>query len=197
ARAFNLNSYDITSSTHAKPPYPQRLPTRASRLLVHDTRQAPWPNLLDLLAGGRRFDGRRFMEGFLKSRTSRLGSHHPDCEHLFSDQGRRPARLVAHPDVHPVGEFHHLDNSLHRCGKELRERNGVWSWFAFAAVHFLPDPRLWQCAISRPRSGRFPTAAGRLGVLRRRKSAVPGFVLASGPAAVGRTTRPNLAAASR
>jgi hypothetical protein len=38
----------------------------------YTTRQAPWSNLLDLLAGGRRFDDRGFMEGFLKSRTSRL-----------------------------------------------------------------------------------------------------------------------------
>src|SRR4029077_1354313 len=88
-----LNSYDIT---YAKSPrqYPVTAPTSRVFLLVLITGQSPWPGLLDLLVRGRHFDDRGALESFHKSWPARLGSHHPDCEHLFSVQGRRTARLV-------------------------------------------------------------------------------------------------------
>jgi hypothetical protein len=143
-----LNSYDIT---YAKSPrqYPVTARTGRVFLLVLITGQSPWPGLLDLLVRVRHFDDRGALESFHKSWPARLGSHHPDCEHLFFVQGRRTARLVGNPDVHPAREFCHLDHPLHRCRKELRKRCRFWNWFAFVADYFLPDTRLRQRAVSR------------------------------------------------
>jgi hypothetical protein len=166
------NPCDIT---YAKSPYPYAITARTSRvfILVLITRSGTWSSLLDLLVRVRYFADRSALESFHKSRPPRLGCHHPDFEHLFLVQGRRPARLVGHPDVHSFCEFHHLDHPLHRCGKELRKGRWFWNWFAFAADYFLPDPRLRQRAISRAfgfaRGSGCSAAAACVGLLRHRR----------------------------
>ena len=66
-------------------------------------------------------------------------------------QNRWPAWLVGYPVVDSVRKLHRRDNSLHRPGKEFRERSGVRDWFDSARSYFLPDSRLRQRAISRIR----------------------------------------------
>src|SRR5438445_1558516 len=89
---FNL--YEITHRTHPKSLSRSRLPARASRLLILITGQAAGPGLLDLLHRVHHLDHRRLVENLLKSRTARLGRHHPDLQLDRLVQDRWPASMV-------------------------------------------------------------------------------------------------------
>src|SRR2546430_11011545 len=86
---------------------------------------------------------------FHQGRPARLGGAHSDRERLFSVQSRRASRLVADPNAHSAGQFHHPDHSGHRCREELRERCRFWDRIASVALYFLSDPRIRQRAIPR------------------------------------------------
>jgi hypothetical protein len=143
------NPYDITS---AKSPHQYPVSARTSRVFIFIliTGPSPGSSLLDLLVRIRDFDDCGALESFHKSRTARMGSDCSNSKHLFPMQGRRSTRLVGNPDVHSFCEPHHLDHSVHRCGKELRKRCRLWNWLAVATNYFLSDSRLRQRSISRP-----------------------------------------------
>ncbi len=130
---------------YAKSAYQYPIVTRTSRVfvLLLSTRPGPWSRLLDLLGRVRHFDDCRAVEGFHKSRTTRMGVDHTNLKHLFSVQNRRKAGLVGDPDVHSVREFYYLDHSLRRHSKKLRKGSRVWNWSSFAAVYFLSDSGFW------------------------------------------------------
>src|SRR5256886_13485769 len=86
---------------------------------------------------------------FHQGRPARLGGAHSDRERLFSVQSRRASRLVADPNAHSAGQFHHPDHSEHRCREELREGCRFWDRIASVALYFLSDPRIRQRAIPR------------------------------------------------
>ena len=78
-------------------------------------------------------------------------------------QNRWTAWLVGHPVFHSAHKLHHRNNSLHRPGKEFRERSGVCDWFDSARNYLLPDSGVRQRAISRTGRRRFGTENGAAG----------------------------------
>ena len=108
-----------------------------------------WSGVLDLLVRVRHPDGRRDVESVQQGRSAGLGGTHSDRKRLFSVQSRRAPRLVADPNAHSAGQFHHPDHSGHRCREELRERCRFWDRIASVALYFLSDPRIRQRAIPR------------------------------------------------
>src|SRR5262245_7152228 len=73
------------------------------------------------------------------------------------------AWLVGYPVFHSVHKLHHRNNSLHRPGKEFRERSGVCDWFDSARNYLLPDSGVRQRAISRTGRRWFGTENGAAG----------------------------------
>ena len=138
-----LNPHDIT---YAKSAHPSPITARTSRVfvLIQFTRASTWSSLLDLLVRVRHFDDRGTLESFHKSRTTRLGIDYSNSKHLLLVQDRGPTWLVGNLDVDSNRKSNHLDHPLHRLGKKLRKGRRFWNWFAFAAVYFLSNPRLWQ-----------------------------------------------------
>ena len=126
------------------------------RLFVFHLGQPARPGVLDLLVRVRHPDDRRDVEGVHQGRSAGLGRTHPDRELLFSVQSRRASRLVADPNAHSAGQFHHPDNYRHRYRKEFRERCRFWDRIDPVTLYFLADPRIWQRAIPR----RSTTATG-------------------------------------
>ena len=119
------------------------------RLFVFHLGEPTGSGVLDLLVRVRHPDGRRDVESVHQGRPAGLGGAHSDRERLFSVQSRRASRLVADPNAHSAGQFHHPDHSGHRCREELRERCRFWHRIASVALYFLSDPRIRQRAIPR------------------------------------------------
>ena len=81
--------------------------------------------------------------------------HHSDLQSLRLVQDRRAAwwwiLLMLIPFVNFIIRSFLLIDLAKSFGKGI----GLWDWFAFAGGYFLPDPRLWQRAISRTRCWKF------------------------------------------
>jgi len=88
------------------------------------------------------------VENLLKSRTARLGRHHPDLQLDRLVQDRWPASMVGSAAANLLSDL--LYHPLDRSREKLRKRCRLCDRPDLAIDHILPHLGIWQRDLSRP-----------------------------------------------
>jgi len=91
------------------------------------------------------------VENLLKSRTARLGRHHPDLQLDRLVQDRWPASMVGSAAANLLSDL--LYHPLDRSREKLRKRCRLCDRPDLSVSHIFPYPGIWQRNLSRAISG--------------------------------------------